>query len=48
MKKLSATIGLCLLSAGLGILLAMFLPDGLLIGIQSVLLVAAGLLIICT
>lgn len=46
MKKLSFTIGICLLSAGLGILLSMFLPDSLLIGIQAVLLIIAGFLII--
>lgn len=46
MKKLSFTIGICLLSAGLGILLSMFLPDSLLIGIQAILLIIAGILII--
>ncbi len=48
MKKLSFTIGLCLLSAGLGILLAIFLPDGFLVCIQSLLLIVAGFLIICS
>jgi len=46
-KKLSFTIGICLLSAGVGIILAMFLPDGLLVGIQALLLILAGFLIIC-
>ena len=46
MKKLSFTIGVCLFSAGLGILLSMYLPDSLLIGILSILLIIAGFLII--
>ncbi len=46
MKKLSFTVGICLLSVGLGILLSMFLPDSLLIGILSILLIIAGILII--
>lgn len=48
MKRLSFTLGICLLSAGLGILLSMFLPDSLLICIQSVLLIIAGFLFLCS
>ena len=47
MKKTSFFIGVCLFSAGVGILLSMFLPDVLLIGIQALLLIVAGFLIIC-
>ncbi len=46
MKKLCCSIGLCLLSAGLGILLAIFLPDGLLICLEALLIVIAGALIL--
>lgn len=45
-KKLSFTIGICLLSAGIGIILAMFLPKGLLVSIEALLLIVAGFLII--
>ena len=47
MKKLSFLIGLCLLSAGIGIILASFLPDGFLAGIEALLLIVAGLTILC-
>ncbi|MBO4949975.1 MAG: hypothetical protein J6E38_03040 [Clostridia bacterium] len=48
MKKLSFIIGICLLSAGIGILLSMFLPDVLLVSIEALLLIVAGFLIICS
>ncbi|MBQ7400304.1 MAG: hypothetical protein IJW06_07595 [Clostridia bacterium] len=47
MKKLSFIMGICLLSAGIGIILAMFLPNGFLVSIEALLLVIAGFLIIC-
>ncbi len=47
MKKLSKVIGICLFSAGIGILLSMFLPDVLLVGIEAMLLIIAGILILC-
>jgi len=46
MRKLCCTAGLCLLSAGLGILLAIFLPDGILICLEALLIVLAGALIL--
>ncbi len=46
MRKLCCNMGLCLLSAGLGILLAIFLPDGLLICLEALLIVVAGALIL--
>lgn len=47
-KKLSFIIGICLLSAGIGVLLSMFLPDVLLVSIEALLLIVAGFLIICS
>ena len=48
MKRLSFIIGICLLSAGIGIILAIFLPKGFLVSIEALLLILAGLLIICS
>lgn len=46
MKKLCCTAGLCFLSAGLGILLAIFLPHVILICLEAMLIVMAGILIL--
>ena len=48
MKKTSRTIGLCLLSAGFGIIIAIFLPDSFLICIEAFLIIVAGALIVCS
>lgn len=47
MKKLSFLVGICLLSTGIGIILANFLPDGFLVSIEALLLIAAGFIILC-
>ncbi len=44
MKKLSALVGICLLSAGAGILLSCFLPLAVLVCIEALLLIIAGIL----
>ena len=44
MRRLSVVIGMCLLSAGVGILIACFLPVAVLVVIEALLLIAAGLL----
>lgn len=46
MKRICCTAGLCFLSAGLGILLAIFLPHSILICLEALLIVFAGLLIL--
>ena len=48
MRKLSYIIGICMLTAGVGIILAMFLPKVLLVCIEALLLIVAGFLIICS
>lgn len=48
MKKMSRTIGLCLLSVGFGVLIAIFLPDSFLICIEACLIIVAGALIVCS
>lgn len=46
MRRLCCTLGLCLFSAGLGVLLATFLPDEVLSCILAFFIVIAGLLIL--
>ena len=46
MRRICCTAGLCFLSAGLGILLAIFLPHTILICLEAVLIVLAGFLIL--
>lgn len=48
MKKLQYVVGVVLLSAGIGIILANFFPDGFLVSIEAILLIIAGFLIICS
>lgn len=44
MKRGSAVVGICLFSAGLGILISVFLPPLILVCIEAVLLILAGLI----
>ncbi len=46
MKKLCFAVGLCLLCVGLGIILAILIPDILLICLEALLIVLAGALIL--
>ncbi len=44
MRRSCAVIGMCLLSAGVGILISVFLPPVILVCIEALLLILAGLL----
>jgi hypothetical protein len=44
MKRGCTVIGLCLLSAGAGILVCTFLPPAVLVCVEALLLILAGLL----
>ena len=44
LRKISVIIGMCLLSAGIGILIACFLPTAVLVCTEALLLIIAGFL----